>query len=266
MRLIAVSVILTVFLSCDKVIDVDLPAYEPELVLEMYLEQGGPLRCLLTESLPYTDTAINKPVNDALVIFSDGISNDTLTYKINQDAVTGRIFNYYHPRIIAADSTKTYSLTVTGNNKKIVTSTKFSQRIAGLDSLIVRESTSEDDSFSVGLVFTDAGDREDYYRILIGREINQFNSDPSDFRISDISFNGKRFSYFSEPDYARNDTVTIKMYSLTKEHYEYLESSGNARRSNFNPFSQPGRIKSNVTGGQGIFTSILYTEQKIVIK
>lgn len=259
-------VMLTAILSCDKVIDVDLPKYEPELVVEMYIEQGEPLRCLLTESLPYTDTAINKPVNDAIIIFSDGTSNDTLTYSINQSMVTGRMFNYYHPRIISADSNKVYSLTVIGRDKKITTSTKFSERITNLDSVIVRESTSDEDSFSVGLAFTDPADKENYYRILIGKELSNFESDASDFRISDLSFNGKRFSYYSDPDYAQNDTVTIKIYSLTKEHYEYLESSGNARRSNFNPFSQPGRIKSNIDGGLGIFTSIVYHERTIIIK
>jgi hypothetical protein len=265
MRLIVVSVILTVFLSCDKVIEVDLPSYDQELVMEMYLERGQPLRCLLVESLPYTDTAINKPVNDALVIFSDGIKNDTMTYQMNQDPITGRFYNYFHPKIIT-DLSKTYSLTVIGNNKKITSETKFSQRIITIDSLMVKNSVNRADSFSVGLAFTDPGETENYYRFLVGKDISFFRSDPTDFRINDLSFNGKSFSFFSEPDFAKNDTVTIRVYSLTREHYNYLESMGNARRSNFNPFSQPSRIKSNVSGGLGIFTSILYTEQKIIIR
>lgn len=89
-----VSLMSVLVCSCDKVIEVDLPAYEQELVTEMYLEKGSPLRCLLIESLPYTDTAINKPVNDALIIFSDGTRKDTLKHKINQDMVTGRFYNY----------------------------------------------------------------------------------------------------------------------------------------------------------------------------
>lgn len=254
------------FLSCDKVIHVDLPTYDPELVIEMYLEQGQPLRCLIMESLPYTDTAINKPINDALVIFSDGLKNDTLFHKINQDTVTGRYFNYYNPRYIPADSNKTYSLTVISKEKKISSQTKFSQRVPSIDSMIVRQSVTETDSFAVGLVFTDPVDRTNYYRVLIGKDINYYRSDPTDFRMSDISFNGKAFSFFSEPGYARKDTVTIRVYALNKEHYEYLESIGNARRSNLNPFSQPSRIKTNISGGLGIFTSILYTEQKLIVK
>lgn len=257
---------LIAFVSCDKVIEVELPTYEPELVLEMYLEDGQPLRCLLIESLPYTDTAINKPVNNALVIFSDGAGNDTLSYKINQDRITGRYFNYFHPRRITADSNKTYSLTVIGKTKRISSKTKFTQRITNIDSLIVKESVNEADSFSVGLTISDPADKSNYYRFLIGKTINFFGSDPTDFRVSDVSFNGKPYSFFSEADFARNDTVTIRIYSLHKEHYEYLESMGNARRSNFNPFSQPSRIKSNVDGGLGIFTSITYNERKVIIR
>ena len=257
---------LILFGSCDKVIEVDLPEYEQELVMEMYLEKGSPLRCLLIESLPYTDTAINKPVNNALVIFSDGIHNDTLTHKINQDMVTGRFYNYYHPRVVAPDPAKTYTITIIANEKKLTSHTTFSQTKTTIDSLIVRESPNEADSFSVGIKFTDPPAIENYYRILVGKNLNLFGSDPTDFRISDISFNGMPFSYYSEPDFARNDTVTIRVYSLNKEHYEYLESMGNARRSNFNPFSQPGRIKSNVTGGLGIFTSISYIENKMIVR
>lgn len=255
-----------VFISCDKVIEVELPPYEPELVTEMYLEEGKPLRCLLIESLPYTDTAINKPVNDAVVIFSDGTRNDTLSYKINQDPVTGRYYNYYNSKLLQSDPTKVYSLTITGNDKKVSSTTTFSQKNISIDSLSIRESVSEEDSFSVGLVISDPAEVENYYRFLIGKSIYHFATDATDFRVSDKSFNGKPFSFFSEADFARNDTVTVRVYSLHKDHYNYLQSIGDARRSNYNPFSQPSRVKSNVTGGLGIFTSIKYSERQVIVR
>ena len=266
MKLILVSLMAILFLSCDKVIEVDLPAYEPELVLEMYIEKGQPLRCLLIESLPYTDTAINKPINDALVIFSDGLKNDTLKFLVNQDMSTGRFYNYFNPKLVVGDPAKTYRIKIVGNNKTVVGQTNFSQQKIAIDSLMVKESVNEADSFSVGIAFSDPGEVSNYYRLLIGKTISYFGSDPTDLRMNDISFNGKSFSYFSEPDFAKNDTITARIYSLHKDHYEYLESMGNARRSNFNPFSQPGRIKSSISGGLGIFTSLVYTEQKIVIR
>ena len=265
MRWLVVIMVCFLF-SCDKVVEVDLPEYEHELVLEMYLEKGKPLRCLLTESLPYTDTAINKPVNDAIVIFSDGYKNDTLSFLINQDMSTGRFFNYYNPKMVVADPTKVYRITIKAGEKTIVGQTSFSQRMPIIDSLMVKESAIEADSFSVGLVFQDPVDIANYYRLLIGKNVSYFGSDPADVRLNDISFNGKPFSYFSEPDFAKNDTIIVRLYSLLKEHYDYLESMGNARRSNFNPFSQPGRIRSSIHGGLVIFTTIVYSERKIVIR
>lgn len=264
--MILLAMVLGFFSACDKVIDVDLPAYDQELVVEMYLERGRPLRCLLMESLPYTDTAINKPVNNALVIISDGTRNDTLRYQPNQEPETGRYFNYYHPRLIDGDPDRTYTLTITAENKKAVGSTRFSQEKISFDSLVVRESLNQPDSFSVGLVFKDPPGIDNYYRMFFGNSVNFTSDDPTDVRLNDISFNGKTFSFYSEPDFARNDTVVVRLYSLSKEHYDYLESTGNARRSNFNPFSQPGRIKSNVTGGLGIFAPIVYSERTIIIR
>lgn len=266
MRVILVILAFLLHSSCDKVVEVNLPAYEQELVVEMYLEKGKPLRCLLIESLPYTDTAINKPVNNALVVVSDGSRNDTLKPQINQDPQTGRYFNYYNPRLVDGDPDRIYKLTITGNDKQVISSTRFSEEKISFDSLVVRESQVEADSFSVGLVFTDPPEKENYYRMFFGNTVNFTSDDPTDVRLNDVAFNGKRFSFFSEPDFARNDTVVVRLYSLSKEHYEYLESSGNARRSNFNPFSQPGRIKSNISGGLGIFTPVVYSERTVVIR
>jgi hypothetical protein len=265
MRWFVVSLFVA-FTSCEKVITVQLPPYEPELVIEMYLEEGKALRCALTESVPYTDTAIVKPVNDALVVFSDGSSSDTLSHLINKDNVNGRIYNYFNPRVLTVDTNKVYSITVTAKDQTITATTSFYQKIPAIDSLNYKESENEVDSFSVGFVITDPGESENYYRFLIGKDINYFRFDPTDFRVSDKSFNGNSFSFFSESDFARLDTVTVRVYSLHKDHFEYLESIGDARRSNFNPLSQPSRIKSNVTGGLGIFTTIRYRDRRIIIR
>src|SRR5688500_17574581 len=98
MRFIFCILLCTLLISCGKKIEVQLPPYAPEIVLEMYLEAGAPLRCLLTESLPYTDTVINMPLPNATVVFSDGIKSDTLQYHLLNDTLTGRYYNYHHPR------------------------------------------------------------------------------------------------------------------------------------------------------------------------
>jgi hypothetical protein len=267
MRLLTIGLLIIVLLSCNKIITIELPAYESQIVVEMYLEEGKPLRCLVSESLPYTDTAISRELNDAMVIFSDGSVNDTLVNIINEDTETGRWYNYFNPGIMLADSTKTYTIKISDSSNRLVTgTTQFSQRIISIDSINIRSSANEPDSFSVGIIISDPGISDNYYRFLITKKLNDFNSEDTDFFLSDLSFNGNSFSFYSNANYARNDTVLVRVYSLLKEYYDYLQSTENARNSNFNPFTQPALIKSNVKGGLGIFTAIRYDQRQIMIR
>lgn len=269
MRIFIGSFLLIVILSCNKKVDIKLPDYEPELVVEMYLQQGKPLRCLLTQSLPYANRTINSMVNDALVVLSDGKNIDTLKYIETEDAETGRWYNYYNPARINADTTVIYTLTIKDEkNRTLSGSTSFYQRVVHIDSLQSRPAVNKKDSFSVGVVIKDPPAEDNYYRFLVTKKLNDFSvgSDPTDISISDISFNGKSYSFFSEPNYKKNDTVLVRTYSLTKEHFNYLQSTAGARSSIFNPFAQTSQIKSNVTGGLGIFTTIRFDQKRIVIK
>ncbi len=267
MQYFGIIFLLALATACEKTITVKLPAYEPQLAVEMYLEEGKPLRCLLTESLPYTDTAFNKPVSNAIVVVSDGLHNDTLVNALSQDTVLGRFYNYYHPRVITVSSTKKYTLRITDQHNRVITgATSFSQKVVPIDSVTVKPSLSDKDSFSVGMVISDPPDAENYYRFLVAEKRSKFLNNLTDFSLSDNSFNGQRFSFFSDPDYARNDLVLVRVYALQKAHHDYHQSTRDARRSNFNPFSQPALIKSNVEGGLGIFTAVRYDEREIVIR
>lgn len=256
-----------VLLSCNKVVEVSLPEYEAEMAVEMYLEEGNSLKCLLSESLPYTSLAIEKPLREALVIFSDGKSSDTLLHTRIDDWETGRWYNYSHPRIFFGDSSKTYTLTVTdGRNRKLTATTRLSQREIKIDNIVTRPSLENKDKFSVGMVITDPPAEGDYYRFLIARSFNDYTSDVTDLYLPDISFNGHEYSLYSDAVYTRNDTVMVRVYSIPEEHYNYLQTANNARRANFNPFVQPSPVHSNITDGLGIFTILRYDERRIVVK
>ena len=48
--------------ACSRDYDVDLPAHQSELVVECYLEDGQPLRAIVTESTALLDTSLVPPV------------------------------------------------------------------------------------------------------------------------------------------------------------------------------------------------------------
>ena len=97
------SIILITFLftmGCRKEIELDLPKYEPKMVLEFYLENNKSLSCLLQESITFTDTTRFKLIDDALVVLSyDGVK-DTLINTFYFDSHFGKIYNYHNPKIM----------------------------------------------------------------------------------------------------------------------------------------------------------------------
>ncbi|MEP7258234.1 MAG: DUF4249 domain-containing protein [Flavitalea sp.] len=267
MKAFVAVVLLIIMFSCNKVVEVNLPAYASEITLEMYLENGRELRCLISESLPYTDSTINKPLDSALVVFSDGTNSYILQNKAIQDWENGRLYNYFNPYILYPDMEKTYSISITDkHNREVTASTRFLSAVTFIDSVVAKQSVNNSDSFSLGIVFKDPSKTDNYYRLLVAKKLNDFNAGQADILLNDIGFNGQSFSFFSEPDYSRGDSVTVRLYSLQKEYYHYIKSVEDARSSNFSPFVQPSWIKSNVSGGLGIFTAITYDEKEIIVK
>ena len=54
--------------NLERDIDINLPEYESQIVLESYLEAGQPLRVLLTESLSYTDLPTSTPLDENILV------------------------------------------------------------------------------------------------------------------------------------------------------------------------------------------------------
>lgn len=253
--------------ACNKVVEVELPGYDSELVVEMYLQDGDFLKCLVSESVPYTSNAIEKSPVRSVVIFSDGVTNDTLRQERIEDWEAARWYNYASPKLFFADSAKTYTLTVSdGGTRKVTASTRLTQRMVRIDSLVCRPGEDNKNMFSIGMVIKDPPAPGDYYRFLITRRMNDYSPEVTDFYAADVSFNGEVYSFFSDAVYNRNDTVLARVYSLPAAHYDFLQTANNARRANFNPFVQPSPLQSNVTGGLGIFTILRYDERRIVVR
>ena len=67
------------FMACTKDYDIELPANESALVVEAYLEDGQPMRALISESTNLLDTSLTPSIFvQATVIISHGNVKDTL--------------------------------------------------------------------------------------------------------------------------------------------------------------------------------------------
>lgn len=74
--LIPMCCVFALIAACDleRDIDIDLPIYESEIVVESYIEPGQPLRALVTESLSFTDLPTPRPLNEdvPVTVSADG--------------------------------------------------------------------------------------------------------------------------------------------------------------------------------------------------
>lgn len=264
-RFLLLLISLPLYFSCSKAVKVEVPEFSEQLAVEMYLEDGKPLRCLITEVVPYTDTAMNKPSNELEVILDNGMTRDTLIQLINHDYETGRVYNYFNPRRLVLDSLATYNLHVQGRKFNVKARTRVSQSPVFIDSIDIKHSSAPN-RYSVGVQFQDPQASKDFYKFIITKRLNDFYSEAAEEIMSDLAFNGKRFSIYTEPIFEKNDSIVVRVYALTEEHYNFLVSAKEARRSVFNTFSQPAQLRTNIEGGVGIFTTIRYSERKVLVR
>jgi hypothetical protein len=134
-----------------------------------------------------------------------------------------------------------------------------------IDSLVYNYNS--DNMAAAGLIFNDNGSTKNYYRIVAFQDAPTVNADDVwDITFDDNLFNGDQFSFYTGYSYEPGDTITGRLYHLTEEHNNFTESVNNAESSNGNPFGQPANIITNLTGGIGIFTTLIFDEKKIVVQ
>jgi hypothetical protein len=251
--------------GCNKEIQLDLPEYESKMVIEFYLENNQPLKCLLQESINYTDTARFKLINNSLIVLSYEGVKDTLVNRLYIDSQFQKIYNYFNPKILQLKPDADYEVYVKDSKGREMRGRTRLNSLVPIDTLVYNYNA--DNKASVGLVFNDNGSTKNYYRIVAFKDSSVLDEDDVwDIRFTDILFNGKQFSFYTGYAFSPGDTITGRLYHLTEEHNNFAESVNDARASNSNPFGQPANIISNLTGGIGIFTTVRYAEKKIIIR
>lgn len=251
--------------SCSKDITLNLPTYESKLVIEFYLENNKPLKCLLQESVPYTDTSQLKLVNSALIVLKYSGISDTLLNIFYRDSKFEKIYNYYNPKLMNLRPGIDYELYVKDSQGREMSAQTRVNTLVGIDSFIYNYNSIN--NAAVGLVFNDNSSEKNFYRIVAFKDSIVVKEERTwDITLTDNVFNGNQFSFYTGYTYNRGDTITGRLYHLTADHYNFASSVNNSQSSNGNPFGQPANIVSNVSGGHGIFTVITYDEKKVILQ
>jgi hypothetical protein len=238
---ICIPVILLVFSSCKKVIQLDLGNHTGELVIESNITNVyGPQYVKLSRNVPFTNTNIYPAVTGAVVSINDDngrqyqlTEGPAGTYSVNQvNGVTGR----------------TYTLSVTTGGKTYIAKSTMPQVVA-LDSI-----TSKDSFFDaskgrkmITVYFQDPPNVPNQYRFVMyvnGVQVKTI------FSFSDEFIDGKYVTLNLEEndiDVYANDTVSVEMQCIDKPMFTYWFTLSQEQADNPGGQVAPANPPTNIT-------------------
>lgn len=249
--------------NLEKDIEVELPPHTPQLVLECYLEPGKPVRALVTETSGYFDSPELPVVPRANIVITHNNSRQIkLTFSPFQDDSTKKYYTHRSSEVITGKPGDVYTIEVTDEqNRKLTGTTTMMPRVE-IDSAEYRYNQKEEAFLLVN--FKDDANQRNFYRFT-ARKRSESNWS-TEFTSTDELTNGIPVTYGTAFDFAKGDTAFVSLFHIEEKYYNYLESVSDARRSNGNPFAQPGRIKSTVQGGIGVFTNLAISRKTLILE
>jgi hypothetical protein len=244
-KLYILSVLLIfLFTSCEKVIEIDVPSIEPKLIIdasfEIFFDKSpitAKVNVKLTSSADYFDETI--PIVTNAIVFLTDLSNNTII--VFSDSNADGSFEPITP-FIPADNTS-YELTVIYKNETYkgvatkVKSTPFIDAFQGDQTLFSGKETE------LKISFFDAPIVENYYLFDFSKDLF--------LAVDDRFFNGAEYNFsffYQEDELVLPETLTIKMSGITKEYFSYFRVLINQSGQNSgSPFeSVPSSLLGNM--------------------
>lgn len=261
--------------NLTKDVDINLPEYDQQPVVECYLEPGKPFRLLLTQSYSFFDpfgldsSFLNKTLlQGALVTISYNGQTDTLANQLAFESSPLKIFNYVGTKIVPATVGANYTLNIVLENGSTITGQTTMLPFVPLDSVVVSWNPQRDTLARVLAYITDDLSQPNYYRRML--HYGSLDSFPEqDFLVNDRISTNALIAFGTGYELTHGDTVFNTVFHMTKDYSDYVESYQLAIAGSANPFAQPSRIKSNVSGSAnplGIFTCLVYDRDTTIIE
>lgn len=262
--------------SCEREIEIELEGSEPTIVVEGLIEAGENPRVLITKNRGFFD---NFPTDFAALL--DTFILQDAVVKITVDGTTYPLefvvnpfqypFAYYTSTSLVGEVGKTYLLQVEALGKTASSLTKIPPAVPINDAYFGLNvfDVNEDSLGFLYIVYTDPDTLGNAYRLYAKR-----NSEPQFFPVegaitNDQFINGRTITFFSGQSdkpfavqdtfiesqffYSLGDTIYMKFCSIGSREFEFYNTFEAATGTNGNPFASPILIKSNITGGLGVW-------------
>jgi hypothetical protein len=251
--------------SCglEQEVDLNLPFYESEMVVECYIEPGKPYRMTLTESAAFFDTPDANLITDAEVTIKNNDEIIPMSFSLTFESEFGKVYTHRSNRLVPQDIEGSFELEIEQPSKgrSIRSRTEIMPKVEITD---INPRYNGDTSVLLIIGFPDNPVERNYYRFVVQKDSLNARPIVSFILNDDVNDNGKIFlgtGFAFQP----GDTAFISVYHIEKAYYDFLESRDAAISANSNPFGQPAVVKSNVEGGIGIFTNLIYDRKIYVV-
>ncbi|MCP4438849.1 MAG: DUF4249 domain-containing protein [Aureispira sp.] len=292
---ILISILAGLVLSCDSFerdIDIELPEIEKELVVECYLQPGQPYRVILTETKSYFENlqacpfvqgatvviehnGVRDTLTEASIYLPGSCDDSTLSIPINYPILLNtRFANYGSTKICPKDYNSDFKLEIHDHiNNRVATAVTRILPPVPLTEIKTEFDEAGEEAYAL-VSAQDDGSQVNFYRLMLheGELADNSTFPPTannpefDAVIDDARFfNGKLVALGTSYKFSEGDTLIATIYHIDKTYHDYLETARDAQSNNGNPFGQPGTILTNIDGGQGVFTSLSYDRDTVIV-
>ncbi|MTI31356.1 DUF4249 family protein [Xanthovirga aplysinae] len=245
----------------DK-LELDWENQEPLLVVESYLTPDQPYELSMVESNQFSQDFDLLLVEDATVYVRSDKEERRLWNILYENKETKSLINYTSTQdtlLYENELPKTYNLEIeTKEGNKLKASTETINQ--------VKIYKYEVNYPTIKVWFNNAENvNHRYYSV---RMANLSDTNPS---IKNSYFNlssgeNDTLSLEIPIEYPESSEIQLRLSHLTKEHFDFQQSVLQARSANVDPFAIPTQIKSNISGGTGIFTYYTFDEVTLTLK
>lgn len=278
-RLWLATVLLT--LGCTRDLDIRLPDAEPQLVVEGSIETGMPPVVLLTRSSGFYEDFILDSVgryfvSGARITAFDG-TDSVLFTELTLDTGGVRIPVYVGLGMVGQVD-RTYTLRVEAEGRLLQAVTTIPQPMP-LDSLWWEPIPDSDTLIRLICRFSDPPGTKNYVRYFTRQNSGPFLPGLNSVFEDDL-INGQTFDFpldrgidRNNPDsfenfglFYRGDTITVKWCAIDAATFEFWRTLEFELGGQGSPFAAPVIVKSNVSGGLGIWSGYAPTYHTLIAR
>jgi hypothetical protein len=257
--------------NLEREVNIELPDYKNQPVVECYLEAGKPYRLLLSQSFAYFDQFdFDNPaaalINDAIVIVRYKDQEVILNNQIFLDLETGKVANYGSTTLVPEDFNEDFFLEISLKDGTLLSAQTKLLPVVPIDSVIVEFNPSGTKARAL-TYFTENQNQINWYRRMLN--FGSLDSIPlQDFVLDDDFFDTSLGVFGSGFGFEEGDTLIHTLVHIEEPYYKYLNTLNQSISANINPFGQPGLIESNIMGTKpaiGIFTGLSLHRDTVII-